>query len=121
MKNIKTYENFLSKGLNKIWNGLYGKLIDAEFDHKENEILKKYDFNIDDNVAEFSSLMNDLKIRIKKYWNEEVPGYAPKLYKVYVYDSNNSYQKEFSDTDKLIEFIENLIPEEELNAKKYNL
>jgi hypothetical protein len=126
MKYLVLYENFISKSLGKIWNKLtepseHGDLIDAYFDHKEEEKLEEYGFNILTNIAEYQSNMNDLKITIKKYWDEEFPGYAPKLYAVSVKNSDKYYSKEFSDLDKLMEFIQNIIPEEELDAKKYNL
>ena len=89
---------------------------------------EKFEFT-NPNLFRVGDEFKKLKIGITKYWDEQVPGYAPKLYKVHVSDSDKSYHEEFIENSKsnlnlilqLLEFVKSVIPEEELNAKKYNL
>lgn len=127
MIHLKTYENFISKGLSKMWNKLtepeHGDLIPAELNPSEIKKLESLGFTVIPviNNVEYISVMSDLTIHIDKYYDEQVPGYAPALFKVHVKDSDKFYSKEFSDIDKLIAFVQSVMPEEELNANKYNL
>jgi len=127
---IKTYENFISKSLGKIWNKLtepseHGQLIPADWNPTEVKKLQSVGFTVIPIIGkvnfEYSSVMSDFKINIDKYYDEQIPGYAPALYKIHVVNPDKFYSKEFSDIDKLIDFVKSIMPEEELDAKKYNL
>lgn len=133
MIHLKTYENFISKGLSNIWNKLtnvaseHGKLLYADWYDKELDNLEDLGFTTPYgaikkyNNLEYTSDVSDLKIVIYKYYDEQIPGYAPVLYKISVHDVDKYYSKEFSDLDKMLTFIKSVIPEEEIDAKKYNL
>ncbi len=123
MKYLKTYEKFLDGLVQKFKNYLNNPsdehLYDAEwYDNEKDIMIKKFGFNIvNSNIMEYKSMMNDFFMRIEKFYEEQVPGYAPSIFKVYM----NGSGKRFEDFDELVKFIEENLPEEDINAKKYNL
>lgn len=122
MKYIKAYENFFKKIGNVLSDLLnppsYSRIIDADFNKNEEKLLKELNFIEDKkNTFIFSSPSSNLKIRIEKYWDEEVPGTATKYFIVTI----NDKQKRENNFDKLISEIKKLIPEIDLTSGKYNL
>lgn len=117
MKHIRTYEN--DDFLDVMWHILHSvdKPVANNFNQIEIEKLEKFEFNIVANIAEYNSLSSNLNIKIEKYWGSADSKYL-NLYKVYI---NRFNKEEFVELDKLIQYIDSIIPEDEKAAKKYNL
>jgi DNA primase catalytic subunit len=68
----------------------------------------------------FNSIMNDMSIEAEKYIDHSsgIPGYAEYYFNVNV---NDVRKKSFKSFEELVKYLEEIIPQEELDANKYNL
>lgn len=132
MKYIKIYEDFDISNLSQYWNivrprNWESNLTNGTWEDDEMSELVDLGFKkIGSNLMEFYSSMNIFIISIAKYYDITTPDYK-EIYKMYIISSTlqNGVPKEVKYTwmnfHKLLEHVENLISEEEKNAKKYNL
>jgi hypothetical protein len=128
MKYLKTYENFFKKVknvLNKIIDPSDTKDYKASWNMHEIPVLQKYSkistCILHEDTFEYYSTMTNLSIKIKKTYVEEVVGYAPATFKVTVSNDKGAYSKTYTDFNDVKELMEKLIPQEEIDANKYNL
>lgn len=117
MKHLKTYENWIKNILNNLdynkdrimHNILRQKLIELGFTSTD-MINFKYD-----------SFITSKKIIVKNKYSP-APGLDPgkDIYKVIIIDNNKRNIKWFNDFNKMIKYLDDIIPEYSIN-RKYNL
>jgi len=115
---FKIYENFIKKA----WN----KLVEPKSDkwtNEERSELNKYNFIFTDNIAIYQSQYTDLKVIVRIVFIKTVFGKTDspfrKLFSLQLSDSDTG--KKYKDFNKIVKLLKEIIPKEELIAKKYNL
>jgi hypothetical protein len=122
---IKTYENFIKKitdfvaAFDTSGSMSADRIVPTQWNDNERNILDKYNFSMSNDIAIYQSVFIDLKIIIRKIFIETVPGHVDSLFTVQMSDFDKG--KKFSNFDDVEKKLKGIIPEEELQSKKFNL
>lgn len=129
MKYIKTYEGLLSAfGLSSVekmyWTDTEENEL-KELGFTSEEESSHFGFHQDD--FEYKSPSDDIKITVSKY-GRHMPGMEGMRFRYYLvkyYEGDKvkktKFKSSYNDLENLIEFIKTLIPEADVDVKKYNL